>query len=468
MDQIGVVGLSYRHATADEIAAFTLPKDEIAARLAALRDAIGTAEVVYLATCNRVEVAFAMPEGEDARDLRPEVFQALTGQAPRPNEARARLRAWTGEAAVEHLFLIACGLDSALAGERDIVAQLRGAWEMAREAGVSGPWLDRVIGDALSLSGRLQRLAADSRPPSLADLAADRMLLHIAERQGTVALVGVSPMTKRCGELLHEAGIAVLVVNRTADTGEEFARTLGASAVSLAEFRAQPRNVAGLVVATGGNEPVLSPDALSRLAAVATAPVLIIDFGLPPNVDPKAAAAVGFSRIGMDEMIRATQDRRVAQLLRLAPMRAAIDERLAQLRTQLATRAIGKQLADLRNEFVRIAAAEADRALNEELQKLSVEQQEQVRRVATTIAQRLAHLPLAGIRAAAAHASPETVDAFFREARLQRALRTAPAHTSPPAAAWQPAPASPAAKSAQAAQPEKATSQPSVHIEKSS
>jgi glutamyl-tRNA reductase len=452
MDQIGVVGLSYRHASTDDIAAFTLPKDEIAARLAALRDAIGTAELVYLATCNRVEVVFAAPEGEDARDLRAEVFLAITGRAPRPNEARSRLRAWTGEAAVEHLFLIACGLDSAQAGEREIVAQLRGAWDTAREAGVSGPMLDRVLGDALSLSGRLQRLAADSRPPSLADLAADRMLLHVAEKPSTVALVGVSPMTKRCGELLHDAGIAVLVVNRTADTGEEFARTIEATAVPLAEFRAQPRDVAGLIVATGGNEPVLDAEALRRLAKVATSPVLIIDFGLPPNIDPKAATDVGFARIGMNEMIQATQDRRVAQLLRLAPMRAAIDDRLAQLRSQLATRAIGKQLADLRNEFVRIAAAEADRALNEELQKLSVEQQEQVRRVAMTIAQRLAHLPLAGIRAAAAHASAETVDAFFREARLQRASRAAPAHTSGSTAAMQPAQPVP---------------QPSVHIEKS-
>jgi glutamyl-tRNA reductase len=430
MDQIGVVGLSYRHAGAEQIAGFTLPKDEIAARLGALRDTIGTAEVVYLATCNRVEVLFAVSDGEDAHDIRTEIFQGLTGRAPRVNEARSALRAWTGEAAVEHLFLLACGLDSAQAGEREIVAQLRGAWELAREAGVCGPILDRILGEALGLSGRLQRLAADSRPPSLADLAADRMLLHLADRPGTIALVGVSPMTRRCGELLHQAGVPVMVVNRSQDTGEEFARTIEGTAVSLAEFRAQPRDVAGLVVATGGNEPVLDADALRRLAAVATNPLLIIDFGLPPNIDPHAATAVGFARIGMDEMIQATQDRRIAQLLRLAPLRAAIDERLTRLRGQLATRAIGKQLAELRSEFERIATAEAERALNEELQKLSIEQQEQVRRVATTIAHRLAHLPLAGIRAAAAHASAETVDAFFREARLQRAARPAPAHTS--------------------------------------
>ena len=84
MDQIGVVGLSYRHAGAEEIAGFTLPKDAIPERLAALRAALGTAELVYLATCNRVEVAFAMPEGTDAHDIRSEIFQALTGRSPGP------------------------------------------------------------------------------------------------------------------------------------------------------------------------------------------------------------------------------------------------------------------------------------------------------------------------------------------------------------------------------------------------
>ncbi len=111
-------------------------------------------------------------------------------------------------------------------------------------------------------------------------------------------------------------------------------------------------------------------------------------------------------------MIQAAQDRRLAQLLRLAPMRAAIDERLNRLREQLASRAIGPQLAELRNSFERIASAEADRALAEELQDLDPHHQDQVRRVIETLAHRLAHVPLAGMRAAAPHANSETLDAF--------------------------------------------------------
>jgi glutamyl-tRNA reductase len=437
MDQIGVVGLSYRHAGTEDIAGFTLPKDEIPQRLEALRAALGTAELVYLATCNRVEVAFAMPDGHPAHDLRAEVFRALKGRAPGPGEARAALRTWIGEAAVEHLFLMACGLDSAQAGEREIAAQLRGALEASRTAGVCGPVLDRIVGDALSLSGRLQRMAAEARPPSLADLAADRMQHHLGNSgvaPPPVAILGVSPMTRRASELLHKAGVPLLIVNRTLENAEELARTVQAEAMSLDAFRANPRDVAGLIVATGGTGPVLDEPAIERLAAVATRAPLIIDFGLPPNIDPLAAQRAGLARIGMNEMIQAAQDRRLAQLLRLAPMRAAIDERLNRLREQLASRAIGPQLAQLRSSFERIAAAEADRALAEELHDLEPHQQQQVRRVIETLAHRLAHLPLAGMRAAAAYANSEAIEAFFREARLQRAARTLPPRAAPASA----------------------------------
>src|SRR5690606_5416356 len=158
------------------------------------------------------------------------------GRVPRPEEARSALRAWTGEAAVEHLFLVACGLDSAQAGEREIALQLRAAWDAAREANVSGPTLDRVVGDALGMARRVEQLAADSRPASLADLASERMLHHLSRGSGRVALVGVSPMTRRCGRTLKEAGVPLVIVNRTVDAAREWAEHVGAPLLSLEEF----------------------------------------------------------------------------------------------------------------------------------------------------------------------------------------------------------------------------------------
>src|SRR5579863_7090042 len=154
MHQLGVVGLSYRHAGVEEVARFAVPRAEIAARLPQLRTRLGAAEILYVGTCNRVEVVYATPDGNPAGDAREAVFGLLTGREAAPGEAARTLRAWTGEAAVEHLLLLACGLDSAQTGEQEIAAQLRASWEEARAAGICGPVLDRLVGEAIGMARR--------------------------------------------------------------------------------------------------------------------------------------------------------------------------------------------------------------------------------------------------------------------------------------------------------------------------
>jgi len=422
MDHIGVVGLSYRHAGVEDVARFAIPKDELAARLPELRAALRGVELVFLATCNRVEIIFATDDASAAGDLRGAVFRALRGRDPELGEAAQALRAWTGEAAVEHIFLLACGLQSAQAGEHEITAQLRSAWEMARTAQVCGPTLNRLMHEALSMASRVQRLAAGTRPPSLADLAVERVLAYGGPRCEPVALVGVSPMTRRCAGLLREAGVALLVVNRTVEAAQDWAQALDAPCMQLAVFRAAPPAVAAVIIAAGCGA-ILDEPALQALARAAARAPLIVDFGLPPNVEPTAAEAAHLPRIGMSELIAATGEQRLSQLLRLAPVRAAIDERLARLRGELATRAMGSRLADLRDSFEGIASRQMEQLLADGLRGLNEHERQLLRRFATSLARRLAHLPLAGIRAAAPHASADTVDAFFRAARLQRATR---------------------------------------------
>jgi glutamyl-tRNA reductase len=419
MHRIGIVGVSYRHASAGQVAQFAVPKDALAHRLGILREALQGAEVLYLSTCNRVEVIYAT--AEPAIDRRSDIFRALTGREPVNGEASAALRAWTGEAAVEHLLLVACGMDSAQAGEQEIYVQLRAAWQAAREAQVSGPLLDRVLSEAMNMARIAHRIATHDAP-SLADLAVARVMQHLLGHTGTpasVGLVGVSPMTRRCGLRLRERGVAVTVINRSLDTAQELAAELGATALTLEAYGQDPAShgCAALVCASGATEPVIDRAILMKLAM---ARPLLIDFGLPPNVDVEAARVLDFTRVGMDDLVQTARDGRVEHLLRLAPVRAAIDAHLTRLRGELAARAIGPQLARLRDDFERITAGEVARLLRETLPDLDESQRRQLSGWGRTLAHRLAHLPLSGLRAAAEHAGPEVTAAFFKNARLRR------------------------------------------------
>ena len=420
MQQIGVVGLSYRHAGVEEVARFAVPRAELPARLPALRTLLKASEILYVGTCNRVEVLYSTEDGTPAGDLRQEVFHILTGRAPEPGEAARVLRAWIGEAAVEHVLLVACGLDSAQTGEHEIAVQLRGAWEDSRAVDTCGPILDRLMGEALGLARRMRRLSAGVHAPSLAELAADRVRQHLAAEPGRVALLGVSPMTRRCAAILHAARAPLVIVNRTLEAAQELAASVSGEALSLEAFRLRPPPLSALVLAAGGGTALLDAAALTRLKATAPHAPLLVDFGVPPNVDSAVARSAGLTRVGMHELIELAQGRRLAQLVRLAPVRAAIDERLARLRTELALRAIGPRLARLRETFEQIAAAEVARALKSELRTLDARERAQLERLAGTLAHRLAHLPLAGLRAAAVHAGSDAVEAFFDGAHAPR------------------------------------------------
>jgi len=417
MHRIGVVGLSYRHAGVDDVARFAVPRAEIPARLPALRAQLQAAEILYVSTCNRVEVVYATEGGLPAEDARRAVFRVLAGREAEAGEATRTLRAWTGEAAVEHLFLLACGLDSAQTGEQEIAAQLRSAWEDSRTAQTCGPFIDRLLGEALSMARRVRRLAAGVRAPSLADLAAERVLGHLDGTGERVALLGVSAMTRRCAAILHAAKVSLLIVNRSFEPAAELAAAVAGEALRLEDFRMRPPALGALVLAAGGGGALLDGAELVRVRSAAAAAPLLVDLGVPPNVEPLAARGAALPRIGMDELIEAARAQRLTQLVRLAPVRAAIDERLARLRTELALRAIGPRLAELRAAFEHIAAEEVRRALAHGLRTLDERQRGELERLARTLAHRLAHLPLAGLRAAAVHADNEAVDAFFAAAR---------------------------------------------------
>ncbi|MCG8462301.1 MAG: hypothetical protein MI919_38950, partial [Holophagales bacterium] len=148
MERLGLLGVHWRTGT-EVLERFTLPREARAELLPRLAEEAGVSEMLYLATCNRVEILFAQPSERSGPDLRAPFFRALKGREPEPGEAERTFRAWGGEGAAEHLLLVAAGLDSAQLGEHEIRGQLRESHAEAQELGLTGPRLDFLIETAM-------------------------------------------------------------------------------------------------------------------------------------------------------------------------------------------------------------------------------------------------------------------------------------------------------------------------------
>ncbi len=416
MERIGVIGTTWRSTHATDLAPFTIPLEARDARLPELRDALGARELVYLATCNRVEIVLVAGDHEPIASFRPRVFRALLGREPEPGEAERAFRAWGGEGAVEHLFLVASGLDSARVGETEIHGQLRDAFETARRLKLTGPRTERVLSEALRVAARVHTSTELGRGrTSLAEIAIEWLRDRVDRHAGAVALVGVSPMTRRVAEKLARVAVPLVVVNRSAERGREFAAEVGARAMSLEEFRTAPPAVEAMLSATASPEPLFGRAELERLAARTPSgePTLVIDMAVPPDVDPAGAKAAGVNRRDMNDITRAAEDSRGVREAQAAEARALVDQALAEFLDQVVDRMLAPMMAALQQRYRHTALAGIDRLFRRELAGLGEEQQAAVRAWAETLARRFAHVPALGLRAVAHRHGLAPVELFF-------------------------------------------------------
>src|SRR5258707_1368157 len=147
------LSLSHRFVPAGLLERLAVPAGELGEVLARLHAVPGVDEAVVLSTCNRVGVHAALSGPADRGAGAVAALVAARGHVPADQVMRmARVR--VGRPAAEHLFSVACGLDSMAVGEDQIVAQIKAAARQAAAAGTSGPAVTGLIDAALRASKR--------------------------------------------------------------------------------------------------------------------------------------------------------------------------------------------------------------------------------------------------------------------------------------------------------------------------
>ena len=147
-----VVGLNHRTAAVDLLERMTVPPGALPKALHALAGREHLAEVVLLSTCNRTEVYTRTTRFHPGVDDVRHHLAELAGVDP--DILAESLYTYHDESAIAHLFAVACGLDSVVLGESEILSQVKNAWERAREEGHAGPSLSALFRHALEVGKR--------------------------------------------------------------------------------------------------------------------------------------------------------------------------------------------------------------------------------------------------------------------------------------------------------------------------
>lgn len=310
LDRLHLLGVSFRTAPLAVREALALDGRQVEEVLARAGAHLGAGEALVLSTCNRTEL-YVVGASEAAAATWHQAVLATTGADEAcPALAAARYHR-QGRAAARHLFRVASGLESALLGDNEIVGQLRAAVRTAEASGTLGPRLRLVADHALRTSKRARTDTAIGAGGAGIGSAVATLVAERGPTARRVVLVGAGDAAAVIArELTKRLPVELSIVNRTVDRAAALAAQHGAAVRPLVDLPAAIAAADVVVAATGSSTAVLTPEVVdaARRLSPACAP-LVIDAGVPRNVDPACAADVEV--VAMDSLADRTQ--RVAQ-----------------------------------------------------------------------------------------------------------------------------------------------------------
>ena len=244
-------------------------------------------EAAILSTCNRSELYLALDEAQAE-----EILAWLAGyHGLNLDELRACAYIHQDNEAVRHMMRVACGLDSMILGEPQILGQMKDAYATAREAGTLGPLLGRLFQATFSTA---KTVRTDTRigenPVSVAFAAVSLAKQIFSDLQRSQALlIGAGETIALVARHLHEQGVKrIVVANRTLERASALAGEVGGHAVLLAAIPEELVNSDIVISSTASPLPILGKGAVeSALKKRKHRPVFMVDIAVPRDIEPE-------------------------------------------------------------------------------------------------------------------------------------------------------------------------------------
>ncbi|NLG54427.1 MAG: glutamyl-tRNA reductase [Rhodococcus sp.] len=418
-----LVGVSHRTAPVPVLERVAVTEADRPKLTDKLLGSTHVSEVMIVSTCNRVEIYAVVDAFHGALA---EVGELLAEHA---NVSLTELHKYAyvrySEAAAEHLFAVASGLDSMVVGEQQILGQIRAAYASADAQQAAGRTLHELAQRALRVGKRVHtETGIDAAGASVVSVALDRASSVFSDglTGRSAVVVGAGAMGGLSVAHLLRAGIAhITVVNRTAERAEnlaETARTGGAQASTapLSELATAMSSADILITCTGAVGAVVTLAdthvALAHADRPADRPLVICDLGLPRDVEPTVAGLPGVTVLDM-EALQADP----------ATETAASDAQAARtiVATELTNYLTGQRMAEvtptvtaLRQRAAEVVEGELLR-LDSRLPGLDDPQRDEVARTVRRVVDKLLHAPTVRVKQLASAPGGDTYAAALRE-----------------------------------------------------
>jgi glutamyl-tRNA reductase len=392
-EALQVVSLDFRSAPLELIGALHLETSERLQKVTAWKKELELDGLVYLSTCNRVEFIFSDLTYFCTGRLH-RLLQSFELEPDQLSQIASSVKRFRGDEAMTHLLRVACGLDSMVLGEREVITQLREAFDFSTK--------HKLAGDQLRVAGRIlvetaKRIftgtSIGSKPVSVNSLGWQYMTQWNLSSESPVLMIGAGQTNRNVGRFMFDAGLRnVTVLNRTPHAAEVLAKDYGWKWGSMEDLTDQlMQGPQAIVICTGSSTPILDAD---QARALPDGSIRILDLGLPCDTSRAFRMRAETDVVDLDVLQTQIDANLSVRQAAVSACETHIEEALAQYQERLKQRQMEIAMKALPSTISAIRETALGEVFAQDLSKLDDDTRELIERIMTYMEKKYVSVPM--------------------------------------------------------------------------
>ncbi|RYY37456.1 MAG: glutamyl-tRNA reductase [Sphingobacteriaceae bacterium] len=359
MKYLKVIAFTHKQIELKELGKLVICQEDITGKLQQAKLQFGISELFYLATCNRVEFVLATAQPVDRAFAEKFISSLEMGLCSHYMGTFLNAASiYDGQDALNHLLRTSCSLESLVVGEKEILAQLRKAYESGREAGLTGDYLRMVMNCVVKAAKEVYTNTNISKNPiSVVSLAYRKLKDLKLCSNARVLIIGAGETNRNISKYLQKHKFSNFVVfNRTVENAQKLAADLNGEAYGLQDLINYKGGFDAIITCTSATQPIITPEVYTSLLNGETGRKTIVDLAVPNDTAPEVLEQfpVNFIEVhSLNEIAKKNLQERYQELVHAeAIIEQNITEFLMQLkqrRIEIAMRQVPEKIKEIRS-----------------------------------------------------------------------------------------------------------------------
>ena len=375
-----VIAFTHKQIELKELGRLVVCQENLTDKLAQVKKQFNIPEIFYLATCNRVEFVMTTPQSVD-KDFAKKFIEAFNTELCHDSLSTFMDSAsiYEDQEAMVHLLRTSCSLESLIVGEKEILAQLRKAYEHCKEAGLTGDAMRMIMNCVVKTAKEVYTHTSISKNPiSVVSLAYRKLKDLNLCSNARVLIIGAGETNRNISKYLQKHKFSNFAVfNRTVANAEKLAADLGGEAFDLEALKTYNKGFDAIITCTSAVEPIITAEIYKSLLNGETGRKTIVDLAIPNDTAPEVLEQfpVNFIEVhSLNEVAKKNLQERYHELVHAEAIIeqniAEFVQQLKQRRIEVAMRQVPEKIKEIRNTAINSVFADEVQGLDEQSREI--------------------------------------------------------------------------------------------------